>query len=73
MSTYYPGRQGVWLVIEVPSGAAERAPELRRAMEDFARDWIAEATKTKRCSPGYECSTGIVPEAHKLRMFVDVR
>ena len=35
----------VWLVVDVPGRAAERAEELREALEKYAREWIADADR----------------------------
>ena len=61
----------VWLVIDVPGGAAERIPELQDAMLSFARDWIAE-DQTWRSGNGYAKDIGFA-ETSKLRMFVQER
>ena len=64
-------RLSAWLLVDVPGAAAERIPELQKAMRAFAKDWIAEDS-TRYMGDTYAVVIGVA-EAKKLRVFVQER
>ena len=63
-------KRSVWLVVDVPSMAAERIPDLDQAMIEFANKWIAEDRKYYDDPYGIQIGTA---ETTKLRIFVQER
>ena len=61
----------VWLVVDVPGRAAEKAEELEKALKEHAQQWLAEADKNINLGERYQIESGPA-ETSNLKVSVKV-